>query len=134
MDDQHTDPRLFSLDEAREMMPAVREAILDLQQEKNRLDKLRRELRKLTPAMRGNGHAREAQELEDDIHNQIVTIRTGLESVGDAGVLVKDIDMGLVDFPSLRDGRVVYLCWIIDEPDIAYWHDVDAGFQGRRPL
>ncbi|MEZ4571402.1 MAG: DUF2203 domain-containing protein [Thermomicrobiales bacterium] len=101
---------------------------------KNRLDKLRRELRKVTPAMRGQRPRPRGRRAEDDIHNQIVTIRTGLESVGDAGVLVKDIDMGLVDFPSLRDGQIVYLCWIIDEPDIAYWHDVDAGFQGRRPL
>jgi hypothetical protein len=42
--------------------------------------------------------------------------------------------MGIVDFPSLRDGREVYLCWRVDEPTVAYWHDLDAGFRGRQPL
>jgi hypothetical protein len=50
------------------------------------------------------------------------------------GVEVKGIDEGLVDFPSERDGRVVYLCWRIGEPDILYWHEVHTGFQGRQPL
>lgn len=116
------------------MMPAVREAMGELKREKKKLDDLRRQLRQLTPAMRGNGHANEAQDLEDQIHEQIMVLREGLEAIGDAGVLVKDIDMGLVDFPSMRDGRIVYLCWVIDEPDILYWHDIDAGFQGRQPL
>ena len=116
------------------MMPAVREALIELQNEKKKLDELRRRLRRLTPSMRGNGHANEAQDLEDRIHDQIIVLRNGLEAIGDAGVLVKDIDMGLVDFPSLREGRIVYLCWMIDEPDILYWHDIDSGFQGRQPL
>jgi hypothetical protein len=47
---------------------------------------------------------------------------------------VKDIDQGLVDFPALRDGRVVFLCWMVDEPEIGYWHEIDDGFRGRRAL
>ncbi len=65
---------------------------------------------------------------------QITGLRKGLEAIGDAGVLVKDIDMGLVDFPSKRDGDTVYLCWMIEEPDILFWHRIDDGFDGRRPL
>ena len=116
------------------MIPALREALGDLQSEKNKLDRLRRQLRRLTPTMRGNGHADEAQSLESQIHDQVILLRRSLEAIGDAGVIVKDIDMGLVDFPSERDGETVYLCWKVDEPDILFWHRIDDGFQGRRPL
>jgi hypothetical protein len=116
------------------MLPALREAIAELQAEKKHLDVLRRRLRNLTPAMRGNGHAEESQELDERIREQIVVLRAGLEAIGDAGVLVKDIDMGIVDFPSMRDGRIVYLCWMVTEPDITHWHEIDTGFDGRQPL
>ena len=50
-------------------------------------------------------------------------------------IVLRDIDRGLIDFPALRDGVEVYLCWLVDEEDaIRYWHDPDAGFAGRRPL
>jgi hypothetical protein len=49
-------------------------------------------------------------------------------------IVLRDLDRGLVDFPSLRDGREVYLCWEEGEPEIAFWHEPDTGFGGRRPL
>ena len=116
------------------MMPALREAMRDQQRDKKTLDRLRRQLRELTPAMRGNGHAGEPRELEERIHQQLTGLRKGLEAIGDAGVMVKDIDMGLVDFPSERDGHTVYLCWMIEEPDILFWHPIDGGYGGRQPL
>lgn len=64
------------------------------------------------------GH--EMQRLIDELHGM--------------GIEVKGIDQGLVDFPAERDGRTIYLCWMLDEPDIAYWHDLDTGFRGRQPL
>ena len=51
-----------------------------------------------------------------------------------AGIEIKDISSGLVDFPSLRSGRVVYLCWRVDEETITHWHEIDEGFAGRQPL
>ena len=50
------------------------------------------------------------------------------------GVLVKDLDRGLVDFPALRDGEEVLLCWQVGEDEVAFWHGVDEGFAGRKPL
>ena len=50
------------------------------------------------------------------------------------GVLVKDLDRGLVDFPALREGEEVLLCWQVGEDEIAHWHGVDEGFAGRKPL
>jgi hypothetical protein len=49
-------------------------------------------------------------------------------------IVVRDLARGLVDFPALRDGAEVYLCWLVDEAEIGFWHDLDAGFAGRRPL
>jgi len=47
---------------------------------------------------------------------------------------VRDLDVGLVDFLGLREGRVIYLCWSVDEPTLAYWHELNAGYRGRQPL
>ncbi len=49
-------------------------------------------------------------------------------------IVLRDLDRGLIDFPALRDGREVYLCWIDGEPDIEFWHDLDAGYAGRQAL
>jgi hypothetical protein len=51
-----------------------------------------------------------------------------------ADIVVRDLGRGLVDFPALREGEEVYLCWLVDEDEIAFWHELDAGFAGRRPL
>jgi hypothetical protein len=51
-----------------------------------------------------------------------------------ADIVVRDVVRGLVDFPAVRDGEEVYLCWLVDEPEIEHWHALDAGFAGRRPL
>jgi hypothetical protein len=56
------------------------------------------------------------------------------ERLGEAEIVVRDAAKGLVDFPSLRDGQEVYLCWQIDEPEISYWHAPETGFAGREPL
>jgi hypothetical protein len=57
-----------------------------------------------------------------------------LEGLDAIGVLVKDVDAGLVDFPSVRDGREVFLCWQLGEEELAWWHTIEDGFRGRRPL
>jgi Uncharacterized conserved protein (DUF2203) len=49
-------------------------------------------------------------------------------------IIVRDLDAGLVDFPALRDGEEVYLCWVVGEPEVGHWHAPDAGFPGRQPL
>jgi hypothetical protein len=54
--------------------------------------------------------------------------------IQDTGVLIKDLNTGLLDFPALRNGHEVYLCWRWGEGDIAFWHEVDSGFAGRQPI
>lgn len=61
-------------------------------------------------------------------------MRSAVEELHALGLEVKDVDAGLVDFPALRDGERVYLCWQLGEPEIGYWHGVEEGFAGRKPL
>ncbi len=57
-----------------------------------------------------------------------------INQIKEMGVLLKDVDKGLCDFPYMRQGRVVYLCWQMGEDSIQYWHDIETGFAGREPL
>ena len=63
-----------------------------------------------------------------------VEVALGFERLEQLDIVVRDLERGLVDFPALRDGREVYLCWLLDEPAVGHWHGVEAGFAGRRPL
>jgi len=61
-------------------------------------------------------------------------IALGFDRLEELDLVVRDLERGLIDFPSLRDGDEVYLCWTLDEPAVGHWHAVEAGFGGRRPL
>lgn len=66
-----------------------------------------------------------------ELKSEIVRLIHRIESYG---CIVKDIDLGTIDFPSTRGGEQIYLCWKMGEPAIAHWHSVDEGFAGRKPL
>ena len=61
-------------------------------------------------------------------------VQRALTELDAADIVVRDVERGLVDFPALRDGREVYLCWEEGEDDVSHWHEVDAGFSGRQDL
>ena len=69
---------------------------------------------------------------ERDRHGE--RLKTAVERLQDFGCVIKDLDIGLVDFPTLFHGREVYLCWRMGEPGIGYWHGVDEGFAGRKQI
>jgi hypothetical protein len=69
-----------------------------------------------------------------EIARSLVELSRALGELEAVDVVLRDIDKGLIDFPAIRDGEEVYLCWLLDETEIAYWHAPDAGFAGRRPL
>jgi hypothetical protein len=70
-----------------------------------------------------------------DVARALVEISRAVGELDAVEVVVRDVERGLVDFPSLRDGEEVYLCWLLDDEDeVAFWHEPDAGFAGRRPL
>ena len=68
------------------------------------------------------------------VSEAFLEMRSALVELQAMEVVLRDLDRGLVDFPSIRDGREVFLCWEEGEDEVAYWHDLDAGYGGRRPL
>ena len=68
------------------------------------------------------------------VSDAFLQLRSALEELQGAEVVLRDLERGLVDFPSLREGTEVYLCWEEGEPEISYWHEPEAGFGGRQPL
>lgn len=127
-------PRLFDHAEASALIPVLRPLLRSLQEQKREHDELRKRLEPYSAAMRTNGHATAVAPIEGRIAELIDAMHETVQEIQNMGVEVKDLDMGLVDFPALRDDRIVYLCWMVDEPEIAFWHDLDTGIAGREPL
>lgn len=106
----------------------------DLRERVGRLREARRLILRSAERVRSsaptNGGGREGGEQWE----ATATVRREVEALAEAGIVLRDADTGLVDFPSLRDGREVFLCWRLGEHEVGHWHEVDAGFPGRRPL
>jgi hypothetical protein len=126
--------RLFTHEEATAFLPMLRPRLQHLAAMKRRLDGVRQEFNALRQQASANGHAKRAQELEKELHTLVHNLNTEIAAIQALGVEVKDLSIGLVDFPSEREGRVVYLCWRMDEPAIIAWHELDGGYLGREPL
>ena len=131
-DGKDTTMKIFTIQEANALLPSVREVVGKIQRVHRNLGKYRKEAEKATEgAERGGGGISDGL-LYAQLLTKLTLLTTGLEGLG---VQIKDFERGLVDFPSLRDGRVVLLCWQMGEGDeLEWWHDVDAGFAGRTPL
>ena len=69
-----------------------------------------------------------------EVARALVEISRAVGELDAVEILLRDVDRGLIDFPAMRDGAEVYLCWLVDEESIGFWHEPEAGFAGRRPL
>ena len=118
--------------EANALLPSVRRILRTIQGSRRRLSKYRGAAKLAAEGAEQGGGGMEG----GVIYAAILTSFTDEIAELDAlGVQLKDFDRGLVDFPSLREGRVVLLCWQLGEGDeLEWWHDMDAGFGGRTPL
>ena len=124
--------KIFTVQEANALLPNVRIIVGKIQRAHRQLSIYREEAKKAAEAAeQGGGGLTDGAAYAAALTE--LTIQLGeLEALG---VQLKDFERGLVDFPSLRDGRVVLLCWQLGEGDeLEWWHDVDAGFAGRTPL
>ena len=126
--------KLFTLAEANRLIPEVRPLLQELSECKSSLALVQGALVEMTPQMRGNGHRLEALGLEKQLESLIDRIAQGIQQIELMGIELKDIDSGLIDFPSIYRGRIVYLCWRLGEETIEYWHEITTGFSGRRPV
>jgi hypothetical protein len=69
-----------------------------------------------------------------EVASAVIQLLDALSELEAGEIVLRDADRGLVDFPSIRNGEEVYLCWLVDEPEVAWWHEHHAGFVGRRPI
>jgi hypothetical protein len=69
-----------------------------------------------------------------DAARPLVQLSRAVSELEAVDVVLRDVERGLIDFPALREGEEVYLCWLLEEDEIRFWHQPDAGFAGRRPL
>jgi hypothetical protein len=101
-----------------------------------RLAEASRELAGVQTRTAGNGHGLDVEmsRARQDQARATLEMNATIEKITAMGIEVKDLDQGLIDFRSERDGRVVYLCWKLGEEHIGWWHELDTGFGGRQPL
>ncbi len=122
--------RHFTLDEARQLLPLIKQLVgraVDLSQEMQGYEK---EVRRLGENSASNsGSPAGTSYLEC-----LLALRQCIDKIQQAGCLVQSVQDGLIDFPHWKDDREVYLCWRYGEDDIRYWHEVEAGFAGRQPI
>lgn len=128
--DESSPDRVFSLFEANQLIPQLQSHLSTVQERKAVLVRTREEVRKASAnASLGGGTSAGIQYIRS-----LQDISSNLRAISELGVVVKDIDLGLCDFPHVRDGRVVYLCWKLGEKEIRWWHEVTTGYGDRCPL
>jgi hypothetical protein len=131
------DERYFTVDEANEALAEVRPLTEDLVAHRRALVDLQERQSALATRIAGNGGDVEPRELHDvqqRLDEEVAGIARCVARIHEVGALVKDLDAGLVDFPARREGEDVLLCWRLGEDEIAFWHTLDEGFSGRKPL
>lgn len=125
------DKKYFTVEEANRLIPQVRAMIERLQRGQRRLLRHRPTSEAVAQKAAGNGGGSDAGAYLSDYSQ---TFGRGLAQLQAMGVLLKDVERGLIDFPHWRQGREVYLCWKYGEERIDYWHETDSGYTGRQPL
>jgi hypothetical protein len=124
--------KIFTIQEANALLPEVRVILARIQRAHRKLSRYRNQAKKAAEAAELGGGGMAEGVAYASVLTELTVQISDLEALG---VQIKDFERGLVDFPSLRDGRVVLLCWQLGEGDeLEWWHDVDAGFAGRTPL
>lgn len=119
----------YSVREAKELLPQVEEwleILVRLRDQLRKLDQLLKDQLKTGVDLGGQRVNEQAR--------SIAKFQQALSEFRSREIQIKDLDRGLIDFPHLRDGKEAFLCWEKGEEDIGYWHELDAGFSGRKPL
>jgi hypothetical protein len=123
-------PRTFTLEAANALLVELRPQVEEMLRIRAQIIARQPEVWPALQRAAGNGGSLAASRLVSEFARLDSLVR----HIQSLGVIVKDLNTGLLDFPALRDGREVYLCWRYGEAEIAFWHETDAGFSGRQPL
>ena len=132
MEQQH-----FTAEEANEALAEVRPLTEELVGHRHALVELQERQAALTARIAGNGgnvEPHELEEVQEQLDEEVAGIARCVARIHEIGALVKDLDAGLVDFPATRDGEEILLCWRLGEEEIGFWHGLEEGFSGRKPL
>jgi hypothetical protein len=130
--------RRFTLAQAQRLIPRVDRLLRDALETKSAYDEAEKQIHSFQERVMMMGgvtmdrdRAVEARKRRDESAAQL---RNAIEQVQETGCLIKDLDIGLIDFPTTYRGVEVYLCWKLGEEGIGFWHGVDEGFRGRKPI
>jgi hypothetical protein len=134
---EYVPARVFTVDQANACLPLVRSIVADMVQLAREMLERRQRLDSLSlgrDTSRSDLYSEELLHIEEELEKDTHRLRGFVDELLELGVEPKGAAEGLVDFPHLMDGRLVYLCWKYNEREVLYWHEIDAGFAGRRPL
>jgi hypothetical protein len=119
--------REFSVDEANELLPSLTEALQEIKMARETILAGAEHIRRSASTDGGGA-------ISQQYWDALTTMRKRLEGFAEQGIILRDAESGLVDFPSRLDGREVFLCWRLGEDRVGFWHPPETGFSGRRPL
>ena len=125
------EPDQFTLDEANALIPWLAEKFQNLNLVRHEYVSIQE---RMNDPRINSGNEIDVSELKSTSDQLARQLEEGVEEILDQGIIVRDMSLGLVDFPSLRDNRDIYLCWIGGEVRVDYWHEVNQGFSHRQPI
>jgi hypothetical protein len=132
-----TSKKFFTVSEANNALPLVRAIVQDITALACELRERHERLVRLKPDDRSRlseAHEEELQQVRAELERGQEKMEEYVRELAQLGVELKDYFTGLIDFPSLINGRAVYLCWRLGEEEVAHWHELEAGFAGRQKL
>ena len=122
--------RIFTVGEANNLLPQLEAILIGIKRERRLLSRVESEVKRAADcAEQGGGTSCGPRYIQAIEH-----IVGGIEEIHERGVLVKDLEKGLCDFPHMLDGRIVYLCWRLGESEVEWWHETHSGYTARQPL
>jgi hypothetical protein len=131
-------PRYFTLPQAEELLPEVEFTIREAISHKAAFQQAEEEWQGFATRVTMQGGMRvdhsQVMDLKQRRESAAHLLKDAIEKIQEYGCVVKDLDIGLIDFPTLFRGEEVYLCWKLGESGIGFWHGVHEGFRGRKPI
>ena len=130
-------PRHFTPSEANDELTEIRPLAEELVSHRREQQRLQSERLELAAKIAGNGGGIDTQAmaaLEEAEERERIAVARCVNEIHGRGAIVKDLDEGLVDFPALRHGEEILLCWRLGEDEVAHWHGLEEGFAGRKQL
>ena len=127
----------FTVDEANQKIPWLETQLREISSSSKDIDRHKLDLGNILRIRSGNGHGDTDQDVVDNRRETdaaIERLRDIVQEINGSGIILRDAARGLVDFPAFWEGREVYLCWVLGESSIQFWHEIYTGFSGRQPL